>query len=260
MEYSMSKEDRDQALFDKIAAQYARKDIALSSALARKNQLLTTLGSLLVENTRWDTIVDIGCGVGAPASYLDGRYQRYIGIDQSTDMINAAAIFNRDFTRASFLADNIKETQLADNSADLILSIGALHHMTELDKVMESLVAIAKPGAMLFVIEPQNANTLIQLMRWARGYIDKGYSREQIFFSEADLIELLTKHGIDNLQVTYFGYITPPFTQVIIPPQTISVPACRMAIHIDNWLYTHLRGPLQKLSFNIVLIGRFPTR
>lgn len=255
----MSREDRDQALFDKIATEYARKDIVLSSALARKNQLLATLGSLLKENNKWDTIVDIGCGIGAPASYLYGYYQRYIGIDQSADMIDAATVFNRDHPEAIFLADNIKETQLTNHSADLILSIGALHHMTELDKVMESLVTIAKPRATFFVIEPQNANPVIQFMRWVRGYIDKGYSREQIFFSETELKELFGQHGIMDLRVTYFGYITTPFAQVIIPPQAISVPLCRMAIRIDNWLYAHLRGPLQKLSFNIVLIGVFPS-
>ena len=39
----MTREHEDRLLFDRIAQKYARKDIALSSALARKDQLLTAM-------------------------------------------------------------------------------------------------------------------------------------------------------------------------------------------------------------------------
>ena len=256
----MTRENRDQLLFDAIATQYARKDIALSSALARKNQLATAMRLIPQENGQWGTIVDVGCGIGAPAKYLHGQYQRYIGIDQSPEMIEAAIVFNRDHPQATFLADNIKETQLPRNTADVILSVGALHHMSDLDKVMESLAAIAKPGAALVVIEPQNANPLIQMMRWIRGLIDKGYSREQVFFSEAELADLFNRHGISHMQIRYEGYVTTPFAQVIASSNAVLAAFSKLAIQVDNWLQNHLRGPLQRLSFNIIITGLFPTR
>ena len=255
----MSREQEDRLLFDRIAKKYARKDIASSSALARKDQLLTAMRQAVDSSTPWGVIVDVGCGVGAPAQYLQGSYQKYIGIDQSPEMIDAAKVFNREVVQAEFFADNVKETRLPLSSADVILSIGALHHMTELDKVIKSLVAIAKPGAKFVVIEPQNGNPLIQLMRWLRGVVDKGYSREQVFFAESELVGLLTRHGITGLKISYQGYFSTPFAQVIASSNPLLVLLSRLSIHIDNWLQTHLEGPLQKLSFDIIITGAFPS-
>jgi ubiquinone/menaquinone biosynthesis C-methylase UbiE len=254
----MTREHEDRLLFDRIAAKYARKDVAVSSALARKDQLLTAMRQAADESVRrWGTIVDVGCGVGAPAHYLQGQYQEYVGIDQSAEMIEAAKIFNREISQARFLADNVKETRVPHHSADVILSIGALHHMTELDKVMESLVSIAKPGAKFVVIEPQNGNPLIQFMRGMRGLVDKGYSREQIFFSESELVDLFTRHGITQLKISYQGYFSTPFAQVIASSNGLLVALSRVSIRMDNWLQSHLRGPLQKLSFDIIITGVF---
>ncbi len=248
---------QDKELFDQIAAHYARKDVVQSSALARRSQLLAAMEPVLAQMPDLGTVVDVGCGVGAPALFLHGCYQRYIGIDQSPEMIEAARIFNREQDKAEFMAANVKTAVLPPNTADTILSIGALHHMTDLDEVMAQLVAIAKPGAHFVAIEPQNGNPLVQFMRWVRGKIDKGYSTDQIFFSEDELVTLFRRHGVNDLAVAFQGFTTPPFAQVILNPQALFVPLSRLAIGLDGWLHRYLRGPLQKLSFNIVLTGTF---
>jgi SAM-dependent methyltransferase len=254
----MDREIKDQALFDTIADQYAQKDIVPSSAIARQGQLLAALQPLLNQSTHLGTIIDIGCGVGAPAQYLQGLYERYIGIDQSAEMIEAACIFNQTRTGTEFLASNIKTVTLPDHTADVILSVGALHHMSELDEVMECLVRLAKPGATLVVLEPQNGNPVIQGMRWLRGAIDQAYSDEQIFFSEEELNDLFTRHGIIDLNKTFQGFLAPPFAEVILPPQFITRHLSRLAILGDFWLQTYLPAALQKLSFNIIFTGIFP--
>lgn len=253
----MSREDRDQELFDVIAKKYMRKDLVPASSFSRKQQLLTALKPLLGEAKSLGTIVDIGCGIGAPAKYLDGHYLQYIGVDQSAEMVRVAELFNQSHSQASFVADSVKNTQLKKNTADMILSIGALHHMTELEIVMGNLVKIAKPDADFVVVEPQNANPIIQSMRWLRGKIDKGYSEEQIFFSEEELTNLFARHGVINLKISYQGYLSTPFAQVIIPPQFITLPLSRLSIRIDKWLQNHLKWGLEKLSFNIIITGKF---
>lgn len=254
----MRREVKDRSLFDAIAAQYTRKDVVRSAALARRGQLMAAMAPLLARGTELGTIVEVGCGVGAPAQYLHGRYQHYIGIDQSAEMIAIAQQFNREIPEATWLAENVKATSVPDNTADLILCVGALHHMTQLDHVVHSMIRMAKPGAGFVLIEPQNGNPLIQWMRRIRTKIDAGYSADQTFFSEQALRALLSRHGITELAVAYHGYLATPFAQVIINPQAISVPLSRLAIHVDRWLNRRLRGPLRKLSFNIVLTGTFP--
>ena len=252
----MTREQADRDLFDRIARRYARKDVVASSSLARKSQLLTAIKPLLDESPNLGTVVDVGCGVGAPARYLTGHYERYIGVDQSEEMIEAAVAFNLNNPKAEFIARNIKSSDLQD-VADVVLSDGALHHITELDEAMDALVRIAKPGAFLVVREPQNGNPLLQAMRWMRGIVDPSYSREQVFFSEGDLRELCSNHGVTDISVEFQGFLSTPFAQVVIHPQFLSVPLSRAAISADRWLDAYLPGPLKKLSFNIVVVGRF---
>jgi len=252
-------EQRDQALFNQIATHYARKDVVHSSKLARRSQLLMAMEPVFAQTPHFGLVVDVGCGVGAPAAYLAGRYDSYIGIDQSTEMIEAARHFNRSQGNAKFIAANVKTVILPPHTADIILSIGTLHHVTGLDDVISKLAQLARPGARFVVIEPQNGNPVIQLMRWIRGKVDESYSSEQRFFSEQELVSLLSRNGVVDLEIGYQGFLTPPLAQVILNPQAIFVPLSRLAVQIDHWLARHLRGPLQKLSFNIVLIGTFTT-
>ena len=255
----MNREIKDQALFDAIAAKYAQKDITPSSSIARKGQLLAAVNPLLSQSSQLGTVIDIGCGVGAPAQYLDGLYQRYIGIDQSEEMIRAATIFHQTRGDTEFLSTNIKTVPLADSIADVILSVGALHHMSDLDAVMSSLVRLAKPGAVLVVIEPQNGNPAIQGMRWLRTKIDPTYSEDQMFFSESQLRNLFTRYGITNLHSTFQGFFVPPFAEVILPPQVLTRYLSHLAIKTDAWLQTYLHHLLKRLSFNIIFTGTFKT-
>ncbi len=255
----MSQELQDKKLFDDIAYGYSRKDSVVSSSIARKKQLFFALKPVLKNISKLGTIVDIGCGVGAPAKYLAGLYERYIGIDQSDEFIKEAQLFNSGNKKAEFIASNIKSGELPQNSADVVMSIGALHHMTELGDVMDSIVRMAKSNAVFMAIEPQKSNPLIRLMRFIRKIIDPMYSKDQQFFSEKYLIDLFSSHGITEISVDYQGFFMPIFAQVILYPQFIFVPLSRLSIMFDT-IIGYLPGIIKKLSFNIVITGKFPEK
>ena len=254
----MTREERDQALYDAFAQKQARKDLLPASSTARRSQLLSALGPILAQSPHLGTVVEIGCGVGAPAKYLQGHYERYIGLDHSTEMIGAALSFNKNNAQATFIAANAKLIPLPSHTADLVLSIGALHHMSELDSVVKALLRLAKPGAWLVVREPQRANPLIQGLRWLRTRLDGTYSEEQIFFSYQEVVDLFQRHSLCDLSIEYQGYFTPPFAQVVLSPQTITMPLSHMADKMDNWLHQHLPSPLNQMSFNLVVRAKFP--
>jgi SAM-dependent methyltransferase len=254
----MSREQEDKTLFDRIAKKYARKDANDSSALARKSKLISALKPVLDRTRNLGTVVDIGCGAGGPAKYLAGFYEHYIGIDQSEELIKAARDLHRDNPRADFIAANIKAEGLPRQVADVVLSDGALHHMSELDKVMGSLSRIAKPGAFFIAIEPQNTNPVIMGMRWLRGRLDPAYSLEQVFFSPKDLQNLFANAGLSVPVIDYQGFFSTPFAEVVLVPQALFVPFSRLASAVDRWLQVHLPPAVKKISFNIVATGRFP--
>lgn len=251
-------ETADHELFNRIAHKYAHKDIVKSSAVCRKYQLIYALKPVLKPDYQSGVIVDIACGVGAPAAYIKNYYSEYIGIDYSEEMINAARIFNKDVKNTRFVCSNIKNIESPDVRADVIMAVGAFHHMTELDKVFNSLKAIAKPEAYLVAIEPQRANPLVQIMRWIRGKIDKSYSEEQHYFSRSELYNILKDNGMIDVETEYQGYFTPPLAQVILNPQFIFYPLAILCVQIDKCLDRFLPGFMKFLSWNIVIRAKFP--
>jgi ubiquinone/menaquinone biosynthesis C-methylase UbiE len=253
---NMKQEEKDRILFDSIAGKYIKKDKFSSSIIPRKTLLLNAISPWLKQPKSLGILLDIGCGVGAAAEYLKGYYRKYIGIDQSSQMVDAARIFNRGNPDAQFIAGNIKTFECPDRSFDMVLSIGALHHMTDLDSVIKTLCRLSKSGGIILVIEPHSANPAIQLLRSVRGRLDRTYSRDQIFFSENELITLFEKNNISKISCEYMGYFSTPFAEIVFHPQFLFTPLSKMASTIDSWLYRHLPRSLGKLGFKIVLSGQ----
>ncbi len=85
---SASIQNNDRELFDRIAKEYSKKDQVPSCRDARIYQLFTGMGSLGKEKI--PVLLEIGCGIGASAEYLDGHFDTYIGIDYSEEQIRYA--------------------------------------------------------------------------------------------------------------------------------------------------------------------------
>jgi SAM-dependent methyltransferase len=253
-------EKKDKELFDRIAREYARKDITPSSSCARRFQLLSAVNPFLSAVSKTGILLEAACGIGASAEYLKGRYDRYVGIDYSEKLIENARIFHKENDAAEFAVLNVKDAGTSNlPKADFVLAVGALHHFTEIDEALLSLKNAAKPGAYFVAIEPQSGNPFIQLLRFLRTKTDAGYSEDQKFFSEEELRELLARHGFKNAEFQYQGYFFPPFAQVVMRPQWIFFSLSKMAVAADKVLDRHLPSALKILSWNIVIRARFPS-
>jgi len=252
----MSVNSDDKELFNKIARKYSKKDMIPSSSLARKAVLLEAMKKVfsLCKNT--GTVIEIGCGVGATCRYLDGFYGKYIGLDQSDNLIEIARQFNLQEKAAEFSAENILLPGKHDDTADLILSVGVLHHIPDIDDALKAVHRLSKPGALFMAIEPQKNNPLIQLLRFIRKLADPGYSRDQYFFSGPDLVEALSRNGFTDITLEYQGFFTPVFAQVILMPQCIFKPISVLCVKLDSFLNNRLPPVLKKLSFNAVVTAK----
>lgn len=248
------REDHDRALFDAIAHSYAEKDVIASTRLARSAILWRAVRPVLEERGTLGALVDVGCGVGAQALHLRGAFESYTGIDYSSQLIEIGRAWLRDTPQATLIAENIKSAVLPAAVADTVLIVGALHHMTDLEEVMQALWRLAKPGARLVAIEPQRGNPVIQALRWARSRLDRRYSAEQHFFSLAEMAGILRAAGLSDIRVESQGFLTPPFAQVILRPQWLFTPASRAAIRLEP---TVERLAPSRASWNLVAYGRF---
>ena len=252
----MSQDDRDRALFDGIAASYARKDILPSTAIIREHRLFTALEGVLTGNGDLGDIVDIGCGIGAPARILRGRYRSYLGIDHSKEMVKIAESAHGTNAAIKFIANDFKEGSVRVNSADTILALGVLHHMTDLHRVMDRIVEIAKPGAIFVTIEPINVNPIAGVLRWLRGKFDSHFSEEQKFFSISELTDLFDPQKFYPPEIHYYSALAAPFSKVVLRPQFIFYPLSKLLLRLDRLLEKYAPGIVRKVSWDVIVRAR----
>lgn len=99
-----------------------------------------------------DRILDIGCGPGAMFPYLPNV--EYVGFDASEDYIRAAQEQYGD--RATFYCKQVSaETLTQPGYFDLVLAIGVLHHLSDLEALQLCHLAqtALKPGGRFVTLD-----------------------------------------------------------------------------------------------------------
>jgi len=96
------------------------------------------------------SILDIGCGPGDTLSHLPESIGEYVGFDSNTRYIDAAR--RRWGTRGRFFSETVsRATDIPKASFDIVISIGVLHHLEDLEAglLMEIAKRVLKPGGRL---------------------------------------------------------------------------------------------------------------
>lgn len=247
-----SKVQKDQSLFNRIAENYAKKDISESSRIARKLRLKQTLTRVNVNNDI--NIIEIGCGAGFAATYLEGSYRQYTGIDYSEELIKYANSYNKKHNR-SFITQDFYQFK-TKKKYDVLFMIGVLHHMVEMDSAIKVAYSLIKPGGYLITNEPQKANPFIHFLRIIRSKLDNSYSEDQDEINQNQLINLFKNTGLTNVKSFPQGFFSTPFAEVVMNPQFIFKYLSKVTSCIDKTLENKFSRLLNKLSWNIIIIGQ----
>jgi ubiquinone/menaquinone biosynthesis C-methylase UbiE len=98
-----------------------------------------------------NTVVDIGCGIGTLASRIAGFSKEVIGIDIAPERIERAkAIHNVD--NLKFYVADAYNLPLESKSVDVIVSVGAFHHL-DLEKIVPEMKRVLRKGGIIFIID-----------------------------------------------------------------------------------------------------------
>lgn len=245
---------RDRALFDRIASSYARKDLYEPSRTARIARLRRTLelGGLAPDTD----VLEVGCGAGFAARYLEGACRSYTGIDYSEALIGYAVKLDAG-PGAVFHAADLYEWH-PEERYDLIFAIGVLHHMPDIPRAMTSMLDLLEPGGALVVNEPQPANALFHGLRRVRAVLDSAYSGEQEELSESDLVGFFRDAGFVDIRTRAQGLLSTPFAEVMLRPRALARPLSALCCRIDAWLERRMQRVLRPLAWNVVVAGRRP--
>ena len=241
----------DKALFDRIARDYVSKDLKECCRVARRQRLRQTLRSLPVPMGR---ILEVGCGGGFTAQYLEGLFESYTGVDHSAELIRYAQAHNGGPNRA-FVCSDILDFRTGDRF-DLILMIGVLHPIPEPRAALEKLRGLLSPHGVVAVNEPQSGNPLVSALRWVRKRVDSNYSSDQVEFSEPEIVRLFEDAGY-TCESHPQGVLSTPFAETQPLPQALALPLARLATAVDPLLEDLLAtSRLGRLAWNTVVVGR----
>ncbi len=250
-----SREARDQALFDRIAEDYCKKDLTASSGIARTHRTRRTI--LAIPEAARGDLLDVGCGGGFSARQLRGRCRSLVGIDYSSKLIEFAREHNAD-ERARFEVADLMTFE-PETRFDAVLMVGVLHHIPQREAAVARMVELLKPGGWVVVNEPHPGNPVCSLARRVRARLDGTYSEEQDELSAREISELYRAAGLTDIHVRAQGVFSTPFAEVPVGPAWLTAPLSRAACFADAILEKSLGQVLRPLSWNIIVAARKPS-
>lgn len=124
-------------------------------SLASLNDWYRNMYGDVASATWWDEygelplLVDAGCGAGLSAVGLFGdrlKKVRYLGLDVSTAVEQAAKRMHARGYRPAFIQANLMNPPLPDDSVDVIYAQGVLHHTDSTESAIRALTRKLRPG------------------------------------------------------------------------------------------------------------------
>jgi 2-polyprenyl-3-methyl-5-hydroxy-6-metoxy-1,4-benzoquinol methylase len=99
------------------------------------------------------TVLECGCGTGQMSHFLQLNNNHVLGIDLSLSSLGLAMEHKQrnQLVRAGFCQMNIFELAIKDNSFDVVISHGVLHHTFDARRAFASIVKKCKPGGIVMV-------------------------------------------------------------------------------------------------------------
>lgn len=242
----------DREHFNSIAPLYVKKDETPSSRVARRFRLASTLDATGIGQT-FDAL-EVGCGAGYSVDYLGDRLSSYVGVDHSEALISVAKK-RHESTPYMFIAGRAQDLDFT-NKFDIAFVIGVLHHLQDVETVLEAMFNALKPGGWIVVNEPQPDNPIVSVARRLRKRVDTSYQDDQVEFRPVELESMITNVGFGNVCTHPQGYLSTPFAEVPLPFPMITSRLASVAVRADVWLSSRAVWP--KLAWNCIATGVKP--
>jgi SAM-dependent methyltransferase len=99
------------------------------------------------------TVLECGCGTGQLSHFLQLNNNHVLGIDMSLGSLRLAVEhkLRNALPRSAFAQMNIFDLAIKDNSFDVVISHGVLHHTFDARRAFSHIVRKAKPGGIIMV-------------------------------------------------------------------------------------------------------------
>jgi SAM-dependent methyltransferase len=208
-------------------------------------------------------VVDIGAGSGRWTERLLPYFSNIVAIEPSN---KAVEILKKRFhgdNRVKIEKATVKHNSIMDNSADLIISLGVLHHLPNTQEALIDCFRKVKPGGYLlcylyYNLENKSAiyRAVFHLSNFLRTIISRLPKRIKllvcylialtIYWPMAKISKVATKFGVDNSNLPLHQYADFPF--VFLKNDALD----RFGTRIENrFSKVEIEYMLEQAQFNI---------
>lgn len=181
-----------------------------------------------------DTVIDLGCGPAtqmAMAARLNPRSQ-FIGLDLSPEMLERAHKYveEQELHNVEFRVQDITRlASFADNSADVVVSTVALHHLPDVEALEASIKEVArvlKPGGGVYLVDFGRLRAKKSIEDFAHQYADRQpelFTLDYLYslhaaFSKEEFKALVDEHLAGNA-CFYSTFVMPFMMAAKSPPR-----------------------------------------
>lgn len=98
-------------------------------------------------------VLEVGCGTGQLTNYLGMNYKRVIGCDMSTTSLKLGKSFRDtyDIHNTNFVQGNIFTLPFKDESFDVVICTGVLHHTHDAYEGFKRVLRLVKPNGFILI-------------------------------------------------------------------------------------------------------------
>lgn len=116
------------------------------------------------------TVLECGCGTGQLSHFLQLNNNHVLGVDMSLSSLKLAVDHKKanGLARSSFAQMNIFDLAVKDDSFDVVISHGVLHHTFDAKRAFAAIARKAKPGGIIMV---GLYNTYARIPTWLRSKV-----------------------------------------------------------------------------------------
>lgn len=162
---------------DEIANQYVSGSVFDERNQNRIKKIFENLNLYGYKKKKKIDLLDIGCGTGNVLKIVEPYFQNLYGVDVSINMLRKSRVY---CPSAELFRAEGNRLPFKSNSFDCVSLFSVLHHVHNIDPLLEEIYRIMKNGGILYTDNDPNSYFILRKLSFIRDLFKPSYNKEKI--------------------------------------------------------------------------------